>query len=169
MQSFILILVFIMNGPIEELLGSNINDIPREVYKLDKKKNSNQQHYILKGAHYSFSSEPINLAVLTTNLNDEILSISTDFNKIIDLNLYNELLEEYGSPDYILKIKNVLKKENEVFEYGTTSISTSGKLEECSFEDNPIFIQWHKPNFKIVLTILRELNKTELSIISSND
>lgn len=155
-----------MNGPIEELLGKNIDHISHDVIILDQRENSNERYYLLKDIEYSFLSESSNIVVLTTNLKGVIESISTDFLKVIDLFFYNELVEEYGPPDYILRIKNVVKKENEIHEGGIESISTSGKLEECSFEDNPMFIQWHKPNLKIVLTIHRELNKTELSITS---
>ena len=36
---------------------------------------------------------------------------------------------------------------------GKTAIETKSTLEHCSFEENPLFIIWNKPNYQIVFTL----------------
>ncbi len=148
---------------IETLIGKNIEGIPYEYKAIDSSDNSGIDTYLIIGLDQKFISKQLKHIIAITDKEGNIEQVLTDFQGVIDEKAYNVLVLKYGYPNLILKKDIETKKEFYEIK-GTTSIETKNALIKCEIEDDPSFIVWDTPNLKMMLTIIRESNKTEVTI-----
>lgn len=136
----------------ESYLGKNIDTI-REKFSLKESPIS------LFDSHKSFECEPFQTQIyflnrecrrLSTSINeqDTILSIFIATKKKIDNAVFLILKEQYGHPTSMQKMGTIEKVEHSEGD-GYTATSTVGEAVNCTFEENPIFIIWEKPDYII--------------------
>ncbi len=156
--------LFMMNQSIEELIGLNIDNIPYEVISLDLEHKPNARAYVASNQNIKYSTEEIDLMLLTTDNNGLINSISADFDTIITQDFYDALLEKYGTPDNMSCPNKIMKVNEQFHENGITAVETTTTLRSCGFHENPSFIIWNKTKYQIVFSLDHELNKSGLRI-----
>ena len=152
---------------IEDLIGKNIIDVPYNFTELNSDNGSTT--YFASDLNCTFFSKPVKISVVSTDSNKNIETVSTDFKEVMDSEFYQLLVEKYGIPNSVLKSKVIVNEESKILPDGVNVKSKSGTLEECKFEDHPLFIRWDKPKFRMIFTLQYELNRTELTIQRTPD
>lgn len=149
---------------IEDYIGMNISDIPFQYQEFNSEKDSGDKTFVIPDCSISFFSNKIELMIVITDKENIIKSISTDFNMIMDKALFDEISKKYGAPKNMNKIKEISSEQSGILESDTTFKSIGGTMEECEFDEKPLFIKWSKANFQMIFTLNHEANKTELTI-----
>ena len=148
---------------IENLIGKNIENISYEYRVIDSYDDPDTSTYLITGLDQKFIFKHLKHIIAITDKEGNIEQILTDFHGVIDEKDYSALVLKYGYPNLILK--KGLETKKEFYEtQGTVSIETKNALISCGIEDDPSFIVWDTPNLKMMLTIIRESNKTEVTI-----
>lgn len=148
---------------IENLIGKNILSVPFEYKVLDSMGNSGSMTYLIAGPKQEFYTKPLKHILVKTNDEGIIKQLLTDFHGIVNEEFYRLLELEFGKADFMLKLE--IETQTKALQInGTTSTETKSTLKKCGIEDNPLFIVWDNPELKMMLSIIRESNKTELTI-----
>ncbi|MCK8521484.1 hypothetical protein M0D21_07890 [Aquimarina sp. D1M17] len=143
-----LILVFygmIQNIPLE-FIGKHINTVPEA------------EHYI-EGIYTidtndQYLNQPYNMLFLFTDERGIINSVSFYVDIIIDKSFYLSMVEKHGEPDKMYKKgnKTLLDKTQNNDEFFEAE-GYSYDLQQCNFEESPVFIIWNKPKYNIEVII----------------
>ena len=148
---------------IESLIGKNILNVPFEYKVLDSVGNSGSITYLITGAKQEFYTKPLKHILVKTDEEGVIKQLLTDFQGIVDEEFYRFLVLELGKAD--LMLKNEIETQRKVSKIdGITITETKSTLKKCGIENNPLFIVWDNPKLKLMLSVIRESNKTELTI-----
>lgn len=148
---------------IENLIGKNIHNVPFEHKILDSSGDSGSRTYLIDSPEQEFYTKPLKHIVAKTNERGLIKQLLTDFQGIVDEEFYRFLVLEIGEPDIMLK-NEIETQRNTLQIEGTMSSEIKSTLKKCGIEDDPLFIVWDTPELKMMLSIIRESNKTELTI-----
>ncbi|MBD0850445.1 hypothetical protein [Maribacter arenosus] len=170
MSRILVIFIFltIQNLSMEEMLGKNITQFSDSFVLLENDDKGNT--YLLKDIECGFLSKSIDMIIVKTDTKNVILSVLTDFNRVIDKEFYDEMVDKFGDPTYIYRVADSEQKEIINHENGTQITSQKGKLEKCRFEDKPLFIRWQEKDYQIDLTLYHKKDETQLNIRKkSND
>ncbi len=148
---------------IENLIGKNILNVPFEYEVLDSIGNSGSMTYLIACPKQEFYTKPLKHILVKTNDEGIIKQLLTDFHGIVNEEFYRFLELEFGKADFMLK--HEIETQTKALQInGTTATETKSTLKKCGIEDNPLFIVWDNSELKMMLSIIRESNKTELTI-----
>ncbi|MDF0714740.1 hypothetical protein PY092_01150 [Muricauda sp. 334s03] len=148
---------------IENMIGKNLLNVPFEFKVLDSVGNSGSITYLITGAKQEFYTKPLKHILVKTDEEGVIKQLMTDFQGVVDEEFYRFLALEFGKAD--LMLKHEIETQRKVIQVnGTTSTETKSTLKKCGIGDDPLFIIWDNPELKMMLSIIRESNRTELTI-----
>lgn len=153
MNYFIILLAMIYNiESVEKFLKKDIGYLKKEFSLVRNETISENEINYTAISSIIYKEKKCRSFFISTDLNGIINSIFFGINGEIDKNIFESMVLEYGKPDKMLKVEKVFEKEEkEGNEYSSTT--QRGSLRECTFQENPIFIIWNKPNFEIKISI----------------
>lgn len=158
------ILILSLGQSIETFIGTSIDDFPYQVQVFDINDISEGKTYLILDQKIPFYSNHIEMMFLTTDKNDIIESINTDFKGVMDVEFFNSLTNKFGEPQGMLKPSEILEIREEIHSKDKSFKETTSRLENCEFGENPQFIIWNTQDYQILFTMNYLTNKTELRI-----
>ena len=144
----------------EHLLGEPISLI-RENYSYSREINSNKTSSFIAG-NFNFFETPIDYGFhVSLDENNLIDTILFSIPYVIDKLNYVKMMDRYGIPNEISKKDKVTTFEP-VTSNGITAIESIYTVKECTFDEQPMFIIWHKNSFTLKIIIEHERNISKI-------
>ncbi|MCB0747380.1 MAG: hypothetical protein KDC90_07940 [Ignavibacteriae bacterium] len=153
-----------MNERYELFLGQKISDLEIKLGTSDYNKTDERYSYFFFDDQLPYYNNYANAMFVRVDDKERIKSIDIKLTKLINDVLYNELIKQYGNPNSILVV-------DEIISLGTSVNDTTGatmkknflKTKEGSFEEQPLHIIWNKDSFKIEVLMKYEQNLSEIT------
>ena len=141
----------------EDILGSDFdNKLFEKYFYYVKDENIKKNLY---GIDYNSIS-------ILTDKNEIVESVTIHFLSTINKDVYDQLILKYGLRNEIKVIeKKVIVSENKINnEVFSQEIKKSNvELRNGSFEENPLYIIWHKDNFEIIIFTRHNMGISEIT------
>ncbi|NMH89824.1 hypothetical protein [Flavivirga algicola] len=154
----------------EKVLGKHIS-IAEEIIGTDfENKLFEKSYYYIanESIKKGFCGMSYNMLTIMTNEKDTVQSITVHFQKVIDRQFYDSIVEKYGKPDNIQIIENRQLESESVTEDDEGQViqtlrKSTFSLKEGSFEERPLYIIWKKESFEVKAFLRHEQNISEIT------
>ena len=165
----IVILLIIQNPDMELLIGKRISDLQKEKILYSTEIEDGGKMHTLIGPMDNYCSRPIQSMVITTDNNEIVESVSIQLDGPLNDLIYERLVDKYGKPDLLYKRGQETFGDSTLTERGNQISESKGRLVECSFEENPLFIVWAKDAFYVQILNKKEIRKIVITFSQENN
>ena len=161
-KSIILFLTIIMSYKIDLDLEHYLNKkvTTFDVVAIDGFRASSSYKLNKKGSYYN--AQIRNIFFETDTLNT-IITVRAFFSGVLNEKFYQDMIENYGSPDRILKEDKILNEEKHKGEDGYVSNAKEYSTKKVNYDDEPTLILWEGDKFDISIIFNYLKNKTKIS------
>lgn len=149
MKIFISLFMLIINLELENYIGTHFSEFP---YSLSSVPNDNldDKHYQADLEFY-FLGKLCDYMYVTTNEKDIIISILFSLKGEMNTEFYQLMLLKYDNPDKMFKMESI--RESQLKEEDSFIAKTEkGNAMSCTFDENPLIIEWEKNSFNLRIT-----------------
>ncbi|KZS39972.1 hypothetical protein AWE51_10045 [Aquimarina aggregata] len=133
---------------VNTIITDSIRNLSYEQFYFNE--NFNYNFYILRETNYKFLNNSIDKYCINTSKDNRIENIDLFFTNPFTIDFYKQIIDLYGVPSVIKKIKSrkKIKTENDVY---ATIDSYEIEYQECEINENPTLILWNYKNKEILL------------------
>ncbi|MCW5515129.1 hypothetical protein [Muriicola sp. Z0-33] len=153
----------------EVFIGKRISDLQKEDILYTTEIEGGGKMHTLIGLRDAFCSRPLKSIVITTKKNDGIESVSFQLEGLLDVSFYKQMVDRYGKPDLLYKRGEETFREEVITEKSNQITESKGRLVECGFEENPLFIVWASNSFYVQILNKKEINKIDITFSQENN
>ncbi|WP_120752407.1 hypothetical protein [Aquimarina sp. BL5] len=148
---------------LEKLLYHNIKEIPNTIL-INNGDNKYINTYSLNG-DFNFVDKPYTTLYISTDKDGIIQYFAFGINGVMDKSFYDMMVTKYGAPDEMTNIDEMITiTEESKARNGIKSKESTYTLKKCRFEEKPLYIIWHKKDYKIKFLLKQGAKTTFKSI-----
>ncbi len=140
-------MIMVTNPIRTELIGKHISEIPNAILENDT---SSKGKWYKTNGNYDFLGKPYNNNLsIVTDKKDIIQYYYFSLRGQMDRMFFDKMTEEFGHPTVMYKMDQMVITSSSVDALGIRGTAMTGRVKECMFEDNPVFIFWDKEGYSI--------------------
>lgn len=151
------------NYEFEHLIDQPINIIKFGMVDAGNSANENAKIFGVTNFKKKYFGKTVETMAVLTDSSNIIRVVNFSLPVKLDNEFYNLLVDELGNATHIYKKGSVKDEDSVEYHNGTYVVSGSGKLEECTFDDNPFLIVWNRPNCQLRFVLNPYFNSTQVT------